>query len=149
MSGNSSNSRQKAKQRYVGIPHPIVKSEQFANLSPSATRLLFMILFQYNGSNNGNLVVTWKDYQDIAGVKSEKTFRAALDELVESGLLLRVGFGTTKRSRGKLPYLYAIAWLSIDETHNVNIKPRPPPLKMSEVKEAGWVKRFIKAIYKR
>ncbi|MFV0487397.1 MAG: hypothetical protein ACK5NL_09445 [Vibrio fluvialis] len=114
MSGNSSNSRQKTKTLYVGIPAFVANSADYVNVSPIAKELLGLIVQQYNWHNNGNLTATWKDYEDALQCSSENTFTKALTQLRDSGLLIATGTGTTSRRGGRAPILYALAWAEIN-----------------------------------
>lgn len=145
MSGNSSNSRQKTKPLYVGIPAFVANSTDYVNVSPIAKELLGLIVQQYNWHNNGNLTATWKDYGDALQCSSESTFTKALTQLRDNGLLIATGTGTTSRKGGRAPILYALAWAEInvifvDGKKSKDHRIRPPRKATSWVEDASKTK---------
>ena len=46
--------------QFVALPWAILRSEEFAALSPFANKLLFDLLAQFNGGNNGDLCAAWR-----------------------------------------------------------------------------------------
>lgn len=100
---------------FVGIPHYVMQSESYSKLSTQAIEVLNWVLYQFRGSNNGNLVITWDEYSKVLSFGSNNTFRKALKNLTDNELLVISGTGTTNRARGKPPHLYAITWLNVDD----------------------------------
>ncbi|GAL10824.1 hypothetical protein JCM19233_1801 [Vibrio astriarenae] len=63
---------------------------------------------------------------------SENTFKKALKSLLDNGMLVRSGVGTTERKGGKRPYLYAITWLNVDEYKgkgSMHLTPNKGPIR--------------------
>jgi len=93
---------------YVPLPHLVLRSPQFAELSPRATKLLCDLLAQYRGDNNGDLCAapslmkarTWKSKAGIAG---------ALAELEEQRFIVRTRQGGRHKAT-----LYAVTFYEID-----------------------------------
>ncbi|MGI2822006.1 hypothetical protein [Vibrio fluvialis] len=100
------------KARFISIPHYVYDSASFAAITPNAERLLTALIRQYDGFNNGDLTAI---KSQLRFNPSRDTLKAALTSLVEQGLIVKVGEGTTGREGGKRPYLYALTWLNIDE----------------------------------
>jgi len=97
------------KGRFLGIPHNVWLHCDFIGLSPVALKLLIDILGQYNGSNNGDLVIT-RSFLKTRGWNSVSQIYKARDELVEKGLVVLARQGGRNRCS-----LYAITWKNIDE----------------------------------
>lgn len=94
---------------FVQLRHDVMRSENFATLSPHATKLLIDMVSQYNGKNNGDLCMAWT-FMEPRGWRSKSTLYRARDELIERGWI------KVARQGGKhLASLYAITWLPIDE----------------------------------
>jgi hypothetical protein len=72
--------------------------------------LLFDLLAQYRGNNNGDLCAAWKLMQP-RGWKSEETLHKAKLQLLEAGLMVE----TRKGARPNKASLYALTWYSLDE----------------------------------
>ncbi len=94
---------------YVAIPHCVIRSHGYANLSAYGVKLLNDLLSQYYGSNNGDLQATFSLLKN-RGWKSKGTLNKAIKELVSSGFIevSRQG-GRNKCS------LYALTFHAIDE----------------------------------
>lgn len=65
---------------FVALPFVVIRSQSFATLSSHAVKLLFDLLAQYNGGNNGDLEMTWRTMRK-RGWKSKDTLYKARDEL--------------------------------------------------------------------
>ncbi len=114
MSGNPSNDRKSKPEPFIRMPRYVQESKSYNRTSSNARELLNEILYQYKGDNNGNLLITWEAYKHVLSYNSRTTFTKALEELKEHRLIEITGTGTTSRTRGKPPYLYAITWLEIN-----------------------------------
>ena len=100
---------------FVAVTKDVLNSQIFTTLSFSAVKLLFDILAQYNSNNNGKLVACRK-YLKPRGWSSNATVSRALNELLESGLLVmtRRGHKPNKAS------WFGISWYSLG--HKVDEK---------------------------
>lgn len=94
--------------RFLAIPHYVLESDQFRNLTHAARYLLILVAIQYAGSNNGSLVAC-ESYLKPRGWKSDNSTRRCLVELLDSGLLCRTRFGSRN-----VAALYAISWRRCD-----------------------------------
>lgn len=94
---------------YFGLPHAVMDSVNYLNLSAKAIRLLNDLGRQYNGKNNGDLCATWSVIKK-RGWSSRSTLYKALQELLHYGLIIK-----SKQGGKHAPSLYALTWQSIDE----------------------------------
>jgi hypothetical protein len=98
-------------ERFVRLPHVVLDSAAYRNLSHTARSLLVDTARQYNGKNNGRLVVTPK-YLAPLGWNSADVIQRAKVELLNSGLLIE----TRKGARPNKAAWYMLAWHDINVT---------------------------------
>lgn len=91
---------------FAAIPHFVMHSEDFRLRSNSATKILLLILSQYNGRNNGDLCATNSKAKEF-GVKSPTTLSDALRELMDKNLIVKTRYPLRQNPGGKCS-LYAI-----------------------------------------
>ncbi|MGV0952817.1 MAG: hypothetical protein ACOYBR_00730 [Fluviibacter sp.] len=101
------------------IPTKIIDSFAYASLKHATTRVLTIIVRQYNGKNNGQLQATYT-YCKPRGIGSQNTLKEAISELISRGLIVRT------RSRGtangkNIWALYAITWRKPDKSNGINL----------------------------
>ena len=114
-----------AKVQYLGIPHWIIRREEFAAIPGSPMKLLIDLADQYNGFNNGNL--------SIAQIRPRwssrsKTTRSE-QSLIRNGWIIKTKHG----GLGMGPDLFAVTWWEIDACkgkHNYPVESRPSHLWM-------------------
>lgn len=94
---------------YVGIPHAITRSREYAALTAIAVKLLVDITDQFNGINNGDFQATWP-FMQRKGWRSKATIRRALDELIEKGFIV-----VSRQGGRNLCTLYALTFLAVDD----------------------------------
>jgi hypothetical protein len=104
--------------RFTALPHNVIHSAQFRELSYAARALLFDIAAQYNQSNNGKLVCCMK-YLKPLGWTSNDTINRSLKALIKSGLLIQT-------RQGMMPPCsqaawFAIGWFSLDVYDGLDI----------------------------
>lgn len=90
---------------YSRLPHHVQFSPAFRSLSTTARALLLDVIAKESGRNNGDLIITRAIFGPL-GWRSESTFRAALDELLKSGLLIR-----TLEGHQRVAARHALSWL--------------------------------------
>jgi hypothetical protein len=118
---------------FIALSRPFLNSYLLKILSPLATRLLFNLLSQYNGMNNGDLTLAWSVMENY-GWSGRSTLEKARKQLMECGLLL------LSRQGGKhKPSLYALSLFSIDECNG-----KLEELKPTEAPPNDWLKAEIK-----
>ena len=94
---------------YVGIPHAITRSREYASLSASAVKLIIDLADQFNGSNNGDLQATWP-FMNKKGWKSKATLYRALNELLNREFII-----VSRQGGRHACSLYALTFLAIDD----------------------------------
>ncbi|QLQ24767.1 MAG: hypothetical protein HZT41_07795 [Dechloromonas sp.] len=95
--------------RFLALPHVVMDSPAFRNLSGPALRLLLDIAREYRGDNNGQLVAC-SAYLKTRGWNSNDTAMRARRELEASGLIVE----TRKGMRPNRAAWYALTWASLD-----------------------------------
>jgi hypothetical protein len=93
----------------VPLPYIVVRSAQWARLSPFAVKLLLELLGQYCGNNNGDLTTAWTVLR-LRGWKSKQSLYKAIDEL-ESGAWIQ----RTRQGGRHTATLWAITFFALDE----------------------------------
>lgn len=105
--------RQKIRMRretgtFILIPTDVLRSMAFRSLSTKAKALILDLGTQFNGYNNGHLSAAWRLMRQQGWV-SKQTLQAALEELLERGLLELTRQGGRHRCS-----LYGFTWRPID-----------------------------------
>jgi len=95
---------------FVQIPHFVLESAEFAALPPYAVKLLFELVRQYKGNNNGVLSATITELKP-RGVTSEPTLWKHLTHLEQTGWIVR----TRQGGRYLGCNLYAVTWWPIND----------------------------------
>jgi hypothetical protein len=95
--------------RFLMLPHRVLKSSEFASLSPRAVKLLIETASRFNGQNNGDLSATFSELSK-RGWRSAATLDKAKKELVKKKWLIL----TRQGGRNKCS-LFAVSWLPVDE----------------------------------
>jgi hypothetical protein len=103
--------------RFLALPYTVLDSPAFMNLPAPAVRLLLDVARQYDGNNNGKLLASDK-YLSTRGWTSHDTALRARRELELSGLI----FETRKGMRPNRTAWYAVTWLTLDWTPDMDIK---------------------------
>ena len=93
---------------YAAIPHRVVDSAAFADLTPSSIHVLLLLTRQLSKDNNGHLQAT-RTWLAERGVGSNHTIKRALDDLTSHGFIYRTKSG----SYGNGAARYAVTWLSL------------------------------------
>jgi hypothetical protein len=94
---------------FFALPHAVMASPAFRNLSAHGVKLLCDLGGQYRGSNNGDLGAAWRVMNPL-GWRSRDTLTRALRELIDAGLIEQTRQGGLNRCS-----LYALTWHNIDE----------------------------------
>ncbi len=95
------------------IPHAVMDSEDFRTLSGSALKVLFCLVRQYRGKNNGDLSATLGQVNEW-GVSSTSTLSSVLKELEAHRLIVKTREGRFLKPGGCCA-LFALSWHPIDE----------------------------------
>lgn len=104
------------KGNYSGIPHAVMDSRAFIGATDKAKSLLFALMRQSNGKNNGHLHLTDK-WLRAQGWTSTSQNKKARDELLERGLIVQTYRGGLNSGCDK----FAVTWLDISNFINTNL----------------------------
>ena len=94
---------------FVSVPLSVLNSRAYLKASSHARMLLFDLLAQYRGENNGDLCAAWK-FMQPRGWRSEETLGKAKRELLDLELIVE----TRKGARPNKASLYALTWYALD-----------------------------------
>lgn len=95
--------------RFIALPHAVVLSDAYRELSHPARSLLTEIAVQYMGCNNGQLLASQSKLLP-RGWRSADTLHRAKQELLEAGFVVE----TVKGGRPNKASWYAITWWRLD-----------------------------------
>lgn len=100
---------------FSAIPHVVLDSQAFTGATTSAKALVFAIIRQLNGRNNGHIQLSssWLKRQGF----TSSTIYKARDELIERGLIIQTKWG----GLGIGVNLYAVTWLTISNYVGLHI----------------------------
>ena len=115
---------------YLGLPHYMLRSEQFGKLRGNSIKLLIELAKEFKGNNNGDLSCSFTVLQK-RGWKSSATLAAAKKELEKGGWIICTRAGGSHRCS-----LYAVTWLPIDECRGKGTTYR-----QEKVAKNDWLKR--------
>lgn len=93
---------------YSAIPWAVLDSLSFTGATDKAKALLFALMRQHNGSNNGHLHLA-RTWLASHGWRSDDNNRKACHELIERGLIVHTKFGGLNIGAN----LYALTWHDI------------------------------------
>ncbi|MEQ1599829.1 MAG: hypothetical protein ABL880_10740 [Methylotenera sp.] len=99
---------------YAAIPHRVIDSVAFADLTPSSVKVLLLLTRQLSIGNNGLLQAT-RTWLGDRGVGSNHTIQRALASLISHGFIYRTKSG----SYGNGAALYAVTWLSLTKNRQL------------------------------
>lgn len=133
-------------ERYALLPREVMESDAYRALPDSARTVLFGLLAQFHGRNNGQLALPWTQ-AEMLGISAQWKLYAGLKVLAAADLILCTRRGRLHAGR-KLPSLYAVEWRAIDEpprglSYDGTIRACPIPSHRwaNWVKPAGWAER--------
>jgi hypothetical protein len=90
---------------YAPIPWSVLDSNSFKGASDKAKSLLYALMRQHTGNNNGHLHLARKWLQN-QGWTCDESNRKATKELIERGLIIQTKWGGLNMG----PNLYALTW---------------------------------------
>lgn len=112
--------------RYTPTPHDVLESIAFIGCSVRAKAMIFELLRQHNGYNNGHFQLALK-YLQKRGWKSADQIQKAKTELINRGLIIKTKLGGLSIG----PDWYALTWLDITDFSGLDIQPK-------EYHRGGW-----------
>ena len=102
---------------YGAIPHVVLDSTAFKGASHPAKALLFDLIRQHNGNNNGHLHLSFS-WLAKRGWNSRDVIQRARSELIERGLLIQTRQGGLNIG----PSRFALTWLHISNFVGLDIQ---------------------------
>lgn len=104
---------------YAGIPHTVLDSPAFQGTSPRSKALLFEVMRQHNGKNNGHLhlAMSWLKKR---GWLSADQVSDSTAELIERQLIVQTKQGGLNIG----PNRYALSWQHITNYVGLDIYPK-------------------------
>ena len=105
--------KHKPTKSFAGIPRHIINSDTFKTLKGNEVKLLLMIAHFYDGKNNGDIAITMSILKDW--FKSNTTLLRAKNGLLEKGFIVINAYGGRSAEGKKLPHLFALTWLPIND----------------------------------
>lgn len=149
--GQSSHTKTTTKHPYAAIEHRVIDSPAFADLTPSAVKLLLLLARQLTKDNNGHLQATFSYMRRFEF--SENTLSRAIQELIAHGMIYRARSGGYQQGAAQ----YAVTWLKVTNRQNLFMdgfkpfawrewepekqpKKKTPPLKLMDThrKNGEW-----------
>jgi len=94
------------------LPHKMQDSREWRELPPTAHDVILLAFRRHDGTNNGNIALTWADFSEREGFRKKDTFYHARNAAVAAGILKRTQAHRNTQT-GRKPDLFAIApnWL--------------------------------------
>lgn len=96
--------------RFAGLPHAVMDSTAFAGSSYPARSLLFELIRQHTGRNNGHFQLAW-GWLKRRGWTSADVVQRAKVELITRQLAIKTRLGGLNAG----PDLWAVTWLPISD----------------------------------
>lgn len=104
---------------YGAIPHAVLDSVAFMGASYPAKALVFDLMRQYSGNNNGHLHLSFS-WLANRGWKSRDVIQRARAELIERSLLIQTRQGGLNIGASR----YAVTWLHISNFVGLDIQSK-------------------------
>ncbi|MDP1680963.1 MAG: hypothetical protein Q8L39_04225 [Burkholderiales bacterium] len=108
-----------AQGRYVALPHALLDSTAFMGASHMARSLLFEVMRQHDGRNNGHIHLSAK-WLKARGWKSTDSIQKSKLELLDRGLIVKTREGGLNAG----PDRYALTWLAITNFVGLDIQAK-------------------------
>ena len=131
------------------VPLSVLEGRAYLECTPYAVKLLFDLLTQYRGQNNGDLTTAWKIMKP-RGWRSEMTLHKAKKDLLNAGLIVETRMG----ARPNKCSLYALTFYDLDENDKLEMTKRSFPrgayklkdttVLVAKTSEAQQLNRIIK-----
>lgn len=105
--------------RYTAIPHALLDSVAFMGASHAARSLIFEVMRQHDGKNNGHIHLS-ANWLKGRGWNSKDGIQKAKTEALNRGLIVKTREGGLNAG----PDRYALTWLPITNFVGLGIEPR-------------------------
>ena len=103
--------------RYAPIPHSLLDSSAFLACGHMAKALLFELVRQHNGSDNGHLRLS-RTWLAARGWKCIASIASARDELLRNRLIVQTRHGGLRNGS----HCYALTWLAITNFAGLDLR---------------------------
>jgi hypothetical protein len=103
---------------YASVPWQVMDGQGYQGASHPACRLLFELVRQLNGKNNGHLHAS-RGWLETRGWNSNDVIQRALKELIERKLIVQTRQGGLSIG----PSRFAVTWLVISNFAGLDIQP--------------------------
>ncbi len=110
MARSNRTGRSKGGGQFVPIPHTMVRSDAWRSLSGAAAKVYIELRARYNGANNGDLSLSYREAADYLGL-GKTSVKRAFDELQGKGFIV-------KTSQGHWYERKAATWAATDKPVN-------------------------------
>ncbi|HZQ71698.1 MAG TPA: hypothetical protein VFB08_02180 [Burkholderiales bacterium] len=99
---------------FVALPHAVLRSAEFAALSPFAVKALMDLLAQYRGDNNGDLSAAWSAMAQ-RGWRSRDSLGKGIAELRDASFIVVTRQGAAGGiGKKRVPTLYGVTCYEVD-----------------------------------
>ncbi|GBG15388.1 TonB-dependent receptor [Novimethylophilus kurashikiensis] len=105
------------------VPHVVLNSPAYLTLSGNAIKLLYDVAMQYNLTNNGMLLASWRYMSEKRGWTSSEALSKAKAELIAHDLLVQ----TVQGLRPNKASWYGLTWYALDDIKGLEISPQAWP----------------------
>jgi len=89
--------RRKGSLAHVGIQRSSLFSPEWKHLSGAAKIFYVHLKSRYNGSNNGEIKLSYRDMNGVKGCSNDRTIAAAIRELEKKGWITITSYGGLSR----------------------------------------------------
>lgn len=112
---------------FYQVPRKVHRCADFRHLSAHAKVLLFSLIYQFYGNNNGDLTAAWVVMRKQHGFRSPSTLDRARKALLDANLITLTRQGGLGRCS-----LYAVTWLKINPCDGkLDVQPTTMPTRSS------------------
>lgn len=113
---------------FASLPHKLLDHSQWKALPPQACMIVVGAFRRFNGSNNGNIALTWADFEGRPGFGKRDSFYKYRKAAQDAGFLRLVTRGSNSQ-QGRKPDLFAIPGKWLRQAHTPKREPGPIPPK--------------------
>lgn len=105
------------------VPHVVLNSQAYITLSGQAIKLLYDVAMQYNTTNNGALLASWRYMSEKRGWTSSEALNKAKVELIDHCLLVQ----TVQGMRPNKASWYGLTWYALDNITGLEVSAQTWP----------------------
>ncbi len=109
---------------FAMLSHKLLDSREWKALPPAAHDVILTAFRRYDGTNNGNIALTWADFAGREGFSQKHTFYRQRKRAVSAGILRQASEGRNGQT-GRKPDLFSIATKWLRQSASVKKGTRP------------------------